>query len=157
MALTEGVNAAWRLYRFALISGAGWLLDLTVLTLLVHMGVTTFAANMVSAALALTFVFVVAQRKTFTHSGSLIFGKFACYALFNAAAVFLASVLIDVLARWLLGPATALLAASQPWMSGFVSLRVVASLTAKIAVTPLTLYSNFLFMGWLLEGRASFR
>lgn len=127
------------------------------MTSLTALGTSVFIANCLSAATAVSFVFLIAQRHTFAHDGSWIAGKFAAYALYNAGAILLASMAIAVLAHHVFEP---ILAFAFPVDLVTEKVRWVlaaASLAAKIMVTPLTLYANFLFMGWLLEGRASFR
>ncbi|MBB4199231.1 hypothetical protein CCR94_20990 [Rhodoblastus sphagnicola] len=142
-----------RLHRFAIISGLGWLIDMLVMTLLVSGGVSVFIANLTSAGLAISFVFFAAQNRVFIDNGRFLFAKFAAYFLYQAVAVPLASIVIQKLAFVLLAAAPADLFALLHLHDG--QKLTFASLAAKVAVTPLTLYSNFLFMGWLVERRVS--
>lgn len=142
-----------RLHRFAIISGLGWLIDLSVMTLLVSAGVSVFLANLTSAGLAISFVFFAAQNRVFIDNGRFLFAKFAAYFLYQAIAVPVASALIQKLALVLLAAAPDGLFALFHIPDG--QRLTVVSVAAKMAITPLTLYSNFLFMGWLVERRVS--
>ncbi|MDZ5650610.1 GtrA family protein [Nitrospirillum sp. BR 11828] len=136
-----------RLYRFALISGAGWAMDMATMTSLVWLKVPTFPANLIGASLALTFVFFVSQRHIFVHDGHLLGRQFLYYCLWQVAAVSVASLVISFIASMLMMVDWPV---SASWLPPHA---VVASVLAKVIVTPLTLYSNFLFMTWLLERR----
>jgi len=157
----DGVNTGPRkspvkLHKFAAISGIGWTIDISVMTVLVWLGQITFVANLAGAFLAITFVFVVSQRRIFVHDGHFLGRKFIQYCLWHSVAVPLASLAIHLLAAalehsggqdiWI----NAGMASVMPW-------RVAVSILAKGLVTPATLYANFLFMGWLLERRLSWR
>lgn len=146
-----------RIHGFVLISGMGWLLDLAIMTSLTAAGMPVFLANCVSAGIAVSFVFLIAQRRTFVHDGSWIIGKFAAYALYNAIAILLASLAIAALAHTVFEPILATFASVVSLVVDPNWRLALASILAKVAVTPLTLYANFLFMGWLLEGKASLR
>lgn len=96
---------------------------------------------MVGAALAVTFVYITAQRKVFRLARVNLsrWIRFLSYVLYQVIAILIASLLIA--------------AAAFALHLLFLDLdRTVAAAIAKIAVTPLTMYSNFLFMGWLIEG-----
>lgn len=145
-----------RIHRFTIISGIGWIIDMTVMASLVGFGAWVFLANLVGATLALTFVFFVAQNRVFVSDGGFAYRKFAAYSLFQMMAVPLASLAIHGLTDSLLSLGLnnwSLLATLVP----AEQLRlVIISVFAKGIVTPLTLYSNFVFMGWLLERRVSY-
>lgn len=142
-----------RLHRFAIISGLGWLIDLSVMTLLVAAGVSIFVANLISAGIAITFVFFAAQNRIFAGIGGFLYAKFAIYLFYQALAVPLASGLIHELAHFFL---SAGLGDLYPVSLLALPIRTaLVSIVAKVIVTPLTLYSNFVFMGWLVERRIS--
>ena len=142
-----------RLSKFTLISGCGWLLDVLTLLSLVAMGASFFAANLVGALVGVSLVFLFAQRRVFnaTHAGKIRWRLFLPYLAWQAVAILLASALVDLVAI-LLTPAASALAA---WSASAIPAAVIAAGLAKIIVTPLTLYANFLFFGWLAERRIS--
>jgi hypothetical protein len=119
---------------FTLTSGVGWLIDIGLFTWLTAIGLAPLSANLISAGTAVTYVFLVSTRRIFSHDHSYMVGKFLFYLAYQIAAVFLASLAIDVLYR---------IVGGHP-------------LLAKVLVTPVTLYMNFIFMAYLLERRFRF-
>jgi putative flippase GtrA len=146
---------ASRLSVFTLISGGGWLLDIGVMLSLVATGLAPFSANLLGALCGVSFVFVLAQRRVFTQDGAggVRWRLFGPYLLWQGVAIPTASLLISAAAVALAAPAT--------WAEAALPLApsaaVIAAGVAKVAVTPLTLYANFLFSGWLMERRVSWR
>lgn len=123
-----------KLGRFGVVSGLGWLMDFGVFTALVTAGVWPAPANVAGALLAITFVFAVSTRRVFQVEGGFAWRKFATYLAYQAVQIALFSALIQVLT----------LRAGLP------------APVAKMAVTPVTFYTNFLFMSVLLTGRLRF-
>lgn len=147
-----------RIHWFASISGLGWLIDAITLLFLVTIGVEPFVANLCSAGLAVTLVFFVSQRALFFASSRFLVGKFCAYVAWNAFGVIVASALIAQLAEvfvhwiallteWGLVPRWVPQGANRP----------VAVAAAKVAVTPLTMYANYVILSLIMEGRASWR
>jgi hypothetical protein len=120
-----------RIVKFAGVSGAGLCLDYAVYALLCASGVPAAWANLVSAGLGVTFVFLVSARRIFAGSEHFLLGLFAVYALYQVAAVSAAS--------WLVGEATHLLDGRY--------------LLGKTLVLPLSFTANYLFMSWLFGAR----
>jgi len=135
-----------RLSRFTLISGIGWCMDVGLTLGLVAAGLAVAPANMIGATVAVSFVYVTAQRHIFRRKPGRLTAlqRGLAYAGYQGLAIAAASMLIGLLA-WALQAAVP-----------FAAVTVVAGIS-KIAITPLTLYSNFVFMGWLLEGRLAWR
>jgi putative flippase GtrA len=122
-----------RVFRFALVSGAGLALDFGLFIALVEGGVRTGWANLISAGVAVAFVYLVSVRRIFAYQGQFLVRLFACYAVYQFAAVTSASYLID-----------------------FVTLRFDQSpVWSKIIVLPLTFTANFVFMSWLTRTKPS--
>lgn len=139
-----------RLSYFTLISGGGWILDVVVLIVLVTLGANYFVANMVSATFGVTFVFTLAQRHVFASGREgLQWRLFLPYLCWQVIAISVASLLIAALAQSLFTHIAELQIADPP------SPDTISAALAKILVTPLTLYANFLFSGWLMERRIS--
>lgn len=110
--------------QFGLVSLAGWGGDFIVFLTLVRCGMQPGAANLISAALAVTFVYFASIRRVFEYAGRLLLGKFAVYVAYQAAAVLAASAAVGWLAHD---------AGLQGW-------------AAKLVVTPVTFLANYAFM-----------
>ena len=111
-----------RFLGFAVISGIGWLLDFGVFWGIVRAGLDPFQANLISAGLAVTFVYFASVRRLFIYEGRFLLLKFLFYVVYQVAAIAAASLLIATIAPRL------------------------GAMLAKVAVTPLTLLTNFAFM-----------
>jgi putative flippase GtrA len=121
-----------RIIKFAGVSGAGLCLDYAVYSLLCAGGVAAGWANLVSASLGVTFVFVVSARRIFAASDEhFLLGLFGIYALYQVCAVSAAS--------WLVGESTHLLDGRY--------------LLGKTLVLPLSFTANYLFMSWLFGAK----
>ena len=120
-----------RILKFAGVSGAGLCLDYAVYSLLCAGGVGAGWANLVSASLGVTFVFIVSARRIFAGSDRFLLGLFALYAGYQVLAVSAAS--------WLVGEATHVLDGRY--------------LIGKTLVLPLSFTANYLFMSWLFGAR----
>lgn len=146
-----------RLSYFTIVSGLGWCLDFAIFNVLVGRGEPGFLANCISATTAVTFVFVFARRWIFRmHAGSLASAVLK-YALWNIIAIAAASQMIRLLGAELAsldtGEIARLVQSVAPIrMSG----AQIAYNLAKILVTPLTMYMNFLVMGYIVERQISF-
>jgi len=150
---------AHRLSRFTVISGIGWTLDFTVTLCAVWAGAAVMTANGIGALCGVSFVFFAAQRQVFRRMRGGQLRLLASYLCYQAVAILAASWLIGVAADALMPAAAALSSLAGDWLAPDLlpPTRVSAAAVAKALVTPLTLYSNFLFMGWLLEGKVSLR
>jgi putative flippase GtrA len=118
--------SATRLLRFALVSGTGLVLDTAVFLALVRLGLLAGYANLISASMAVTFVYFVSTKRVFEYAGRFLLGLFLIYCVYQVLAVSAAS--------WTVG---ALVAA------GFVPL------LAKVLILPVTFLANYLFMAFL--------
>jgi putative flippase GtrA len=120
-----------RIVKFAGVSGAGLCLDYAVYAALCASGVPAGWANLASAGLGVTFVFLVSARHIFGSADGFLLGLFAVYAGYQVLAVSAAS--------WLVGEATHLLDGRY--------------LLGKTVVLPLSFTANYLFMSWLFGAR----
>ncbi len=128
--------------KFTIVSGMGWGIDLLIFTVATHILQWNAAvSNILSAAIAVIFVYVNSTRYIFQHDGTNFKLKFFIYAIYQLCSIVMFSLLIDVVSSWLLD---------------FSFFRNFSSIFAKIAVTPFTLLTNFLFMRYLVE-KASFQ
>jgi hypothetical protein len=113
--------------KFAGASGAGLLLDYAIYTALCEAGLAAGWANLISASVGVTFVFLVSAHRIFDSTGHFLTRLFVVYALYQVVAVAAASGLVGAMTdvfdgQYLLG---------------------------KTVVLPLTFTSNYLFMAWL--------
>jgi putative flippase GtrA len=121
---------ALRAFRYGIVSGIGLAIDLTLFLTLVSAGVDAFAANIVSSATGLTFVYCASVRRVFRYEGQFIVPLFAVYLFYHLCGTLLVSGAI----------------------SGLVRLGVAPALT-KVGILPLTFTANYLFMSWLTGRR----
>jgi len=150
-----------RIGKFGLVSGLGLAMDFSISVVLRELGAHPFIANLIGAACAVTFVFFASVRHVFEAQPAQRGQKYAAYMLWQAAAVPAASFAIALLTP--LGESLASTGSQylQQWGLDFIA-RIASRpgagfLLAKCAVTPVTFYANFLFMGWLLTGRVRWR
>lgn len=122
---------AARALAFGLVSGIGLALDYGLFLLLVESGLRAGWANLISAGVAVTFVYFVSVRRIFAYQGRFLLGLFAAYVGYQVAAVAAASWAVD-------------------WLVASVRL---APVWAKAAILPFTFGANFLFMSWLTRTR----
>lgn len=113
-------------------SGAGLCLDYAVYVTLCATGMSAGWANLVSASVGVTFVFVVSARHIFESSDRFLVGLFALYALYQVVAISAASLAVDRATDALDG----------------------AYVLGKTAVLPFTFACNYLFMSWLFKTRS---
>lgn len=121
---------------FTIISGLGWVLDLVVMTMLVHVSCEPGLANLVSASMAASLVYWTSRKYLFKKDfGLAASGGFVFYLAYTAVVVALFSLLIqystiimhDNLINW-----------GYP-----ISLAVVA-FAAKVFYTPFNLGLNYI-------------
>lgn len=91
-----------------------------------------------SAAIAVTFVYFVATKKTFINNKGSLQKKYILYLLYQVISILLSSLLIGYLST----------------VISMLTPKVIAiqnEILAKIIVTPITFLSNFIFMKFLIE------
>lgn len=146
-----------KLPGFTLLSGLGWCLDFLIFNGLVAMGHSYFASNLVSAACAVTFVLFTARRWIFRNHAESLGTVVVKYVVWNIVAVTAASFLIQLTANGLetFDFAGASLAIGQ-FVGTAPSKVMIVSNLAKLLVTPITMYANFVMVGYIIERRFSF-
>jgi putative flippase GtrA len=120
-----------RVAKFAGASGAGLCLDYAVYTVLCEAGLPAGWANLISAGIAVTFVYVVSLRHIFGAPDLPAHRLFVLYAAYQVVAVSAASYAVDLGTELLDG----------------------RYLLGKTLVLPFSFTANFLFMSWLLSER----
>jgi putative flippase GtrA len=120
--------------RFAGLSGVGWLIDFSLLLILVRIfALPVFTANLISAGTAGLSVFLMSRRMVFGVSHGSVARRALFYLLYTVVVIVLASWAIRLLAG-------GLQAGTIPWLAR----PVIAAAVAKILVTPVTLGLNFI-------------
>ncbi len=146
-----------KLSTFTILSGIGWCIDFGVFNFLISQSMSYFASNLISATVAVTFVFITAHRWIFrNHVGGLwsVIGK---YVLWNIVAIFAASFLLKQIATGLEGVDLSGALDLVRAITGIsASIQTLISNAAKFLITPFTMYANFVAMGYIIERRFSF-
>jgi putative flippase GtrA len=126
-------------FKFAVISGLGWLLDLIVYFVFASLlGLAVFFSNFVSSYFGVTFVYFIALAAVFKENK--IQGKFlVLYWVFQFGSIFLYSQIIGFTSNQVLKFALPEL---------FIEYNELA---AKILITPFNLATNFIFMKILVK------
>jgi len=123
---------------FALIAGIGWLLDLLCFALLVKLStVPPVLANMISSYVGVTFVWFASLRAVFKVGGLRNQLYLILYWGYQFLSISLYSWLIQYVAKALFD--------AEMWGLALSSMLLIA----KIAVTPVNLVTNFIFMKYL--------
>lgn len=117
--------------RFALVSGTGLAIDVGLFFGLVQAGMRAGFANLISAALAVTFVYFVSARRIFAYEGRFLLPLFCVYLGYQAAAVALAS-----------------------WAVDAIVVHGAAPILAKGLVLPVTFTANYLCMTYITSKKA---
>jgi putative flippase GtrA len=115
------VAGAGRLCRFAVVSGAGWCLDLLVFSVGVHLGAPPELANVVSAGSAVVFVYWTSVRRIFHCREDRLLRSFYGYLLLQVAIIATSSWLIAAIDRHL----------------------AIEPVLIKIALTPFCFLANY--------------
>jgi putative flippase GtrA len=125
-------NHLLNVMRFAVVSGIGLAIDFAVFLVLVELGLSPFAANAVSGASAVSFVYFASVRRIFSYQSGFLLGLFVAYLAYQAAGVTGASLAV-----------------------GFLSAHFVPPVVSKILILPVTFSANYIFMSLLTRsGRA---
>lgn len=122
---------ALRVIGFGGVSALGLAVDVLVFLVLTANAVGPLLANLLSAGLAVTWVFFASVRHVFGYQGTALWSRYLLYGLYQVVAVIAASVLID----WLFHATT------------------LPALVCKVVILPVTFTANYLVMRWLTAAR----
>lgn len=125
-----------KFFRFALISGVGWLIDFSVYTALSRLTeIPVAAANYLSSLPAITYVFFVSTRRLLACKTDRVskLTKYLVYALYQLALVSAASFAMQALA------------------GALAEFTQYGKLAAKILITPFTMTANFFVLRAIAE------
>src|SRR3990167_9555372 len=120
-----------RSFRFVLIAGMGWVLDMLVYSMLLSLDVRAALANSVSASIGVTFSYFMSARVVFYYEGAFLMLKFVLYVLYNCVVILFFSFTIECLSI----------------------VFHVSPVVVKCLVTPVTLLTNFIMLDLLLTSR----
>jgi len=126
-------------FIFILMSGIGWMLDLSFLYFLVQQQWPTFFANIISSMVAVSFVYWMSR--VFIFSSRQITRRtsigFFAYIIYSIICIVIFSYLISVIGSWV----------QELDVLGITALLSYPSivLLVKILITPLSLFINYLF------------
>lgn len=143
-----------RLHRFAMLSGIGWLTDFVIFNLLVYLGLSLFVANVIGATCGVSFVFVTGRRYIFRDVRTGLTTAIIAYAIWNLLAITAMSWAIAGLGELIASLVPAVLRSldfSDPRTATFLHALIPSA--AKIALTPVSMYANFVTMGLIVERR----
>lgn len=127
-------------FSFFGISGIGWLIDMSIYSILTYFNVYTILANIISSFTAVTFVYLTSTKKIFVNINDSfnVKKKYIVYILYQVIIVLISSTIINFIAKNLVNFDIKLIAD-------------YAKISAKIIVTPFTMITNFIFMKFLIE------
>lgn len=129
--------------RFLLTSGIGWLIDFGIYSIITSFfGINILYANIISSIPAVTFVFIISTRKTFTNEDSNLSlrMKYIIYIIYQLILLLFISNLGQYL-FYILNRNLLITMIVGKYMKIFV----------KIIITPITMTINFLVMKFLIE------
>lgn len=133
--MKELIQTLWTRFRalgeYAIIAGIGVTIDTTIFLTLAHFYILpVFWASVVGILCGASFAYFFATRRIFVNRRGFEWRKWAIFITYILLTMFVWSGIIASLVAFGLWP-----------------------ILAKCAILPVSFYTNFLFMGWLQEGR----
>ena len=128
---------------FLLTSGIGWVIDFSIYsTITTFLGTNVLYANIISSIPAVTFVFFVSIKKTFSNNSTKVSLKlkYIIYIVYQLILLFI----ISSLGQWLFD-----ILITTPWIATLLGKYI--KIFIKIIITPITMTINFLVMKGLIE------
>lgn len=120
-----------RLIRFGAVSAAGLGLDVGLFLLLVHLEMRAGYANLISAAVAVTFVYIASTKRVFEYAGSFLVQLFVLYVFYQILAV-----------------------AAASWTVDYIVALGVEPVVSKGVILPVTFFANYLVLNFLTRNCA---
>ncbi|MBP3766219.1 MAG: GtrA family protein [Bacilli bacterium] len=135
---------------FFLISGVGWLMDISLYTILTYIGVHVILSNIISSSVAVTYVYITSTKKLFKNESRInLKVKYIMYIAYQICMILISSYCVYLISNCLIQMLPNVNISS---IKGIINLIVeYAKLSAKILVTPFTMVINFIFMKFLIE------
>lgn len=128
---------------FLLTSGMGWIIDFSIYSIITtFLGTNVLYANIISSIPAVTFVFFVSTKKTFSNNSTNVSLKlkYIIYIVYQLILLFI----ISSLGQWLFD-----ILITIPWITNILGRYI--KIFIKVIITPITMTINFLVMKGLIE------
>lgn len=135
----------YKFYKFFITSGIGWLLDFSIVWLLIsYAKISPFFANSAGSTIGILFVFFTSLYKIFENNGKWIILKLSIYVVYSVLLILVMSLLVQFLSD-----NYAFNAAAERFIIWI--LPVPVALIAKVILTPLSLVMNFFVIKSIVE------
>lgn len=128
-------DLTFKFLKYSFIAGAGFTLDMIVYYCLIHLNTRIYMANCLSASVGVTFSYFLSVKSVFYYNGSFLLIKFFAYALYSCLSILFFSFLIEYFAISL---------NNNP-------------IIMKCMVTPFSLVTNFIILGFLLDNKLQYQ
>ena len=133
-----------QIFSFVFVAGIGWLIDFSIyLSLTNWVGFPVLAANCISSAPAVLWVFWFSSRRIFSANtaGTKLYHKYMIYFVYQLLLVVGISFFAEYLHTCFWGGALII----HNWLRDNIKILI------KIVITPITMTLNFIFMKYLIE------
>ncbi len=132
-----------QLIKFLLVSGVGWLIDFCGYLFLTHtVGIDVGISNFLSAIPSITYVFILSTRKIFQNNGKLpLYIKYVIYFIYQMILLSIVSLISQGLYDLL----------HNSMLFEYALISRYAKILIKLAITPITMTSNYFVMRYLSE------
>jgi hypothetical protein len=135
----------WSVAKFGVLSGLGWMVDMLVFAGVVTFGASVFFGGFVGAVCGATFAFLSSKRLVFHNDEENYLLELSVYIAYQLALAVVLAAAIDIGARGLTW-----IAFSAGWHFPLTGIAIAA----KVAVTPFSLFLNYVVARYLLRRRA---
>lgn len=126
--------------RFVGLSGIGWIIDISIYTILCLFINSVFTNNIISSCIATTFVFILSSKTIFGNNSKVpLMLKYVIYLIYQLILIICISKLLSIINTGILE---------------FVSINIIrrfSNIISKILITPITMFLNFIVMKLLIE------
>lgn len=136
------VHLIKQFFSFLLVSGVGWLMDFAIFFLLTKfLGLIVIVANIISSIPAITYVFLMSNKKIFKNNNSKLSlkAKYVIYFVYQIILLLCVSALGQLLYN-----------VFEPLITIEFILNNL-KMFVKILITPITMVLNFVIMKYLIE------
>lgn len=135
---------------FFFISGIGWLMDITIYTILINIGFHVIISNITSSTVAVTYVYITSTKRLFKNESRINLKlKYLMYIFYQICMIIISSYCVYFISKWLIQILPNINIDSFKYLINFMLEHI--NLSAKILVTPFTMVINFIFMKFLIE------
>ena len=125
---------AIKIFGFGIVHAFGLGIDMVVFISFLYLGYNPLMANISAGIVGVTFAYFVSARYIFYYKSHLLLLKFVGYLIWNAFRIVFFSFIIAQLTNVL----------------------NIYPIIPKIVITPLSFYSDFLFMSFIMTGKIKY-